>query len=152
MRNYRQVRPSRLSKLIPARAIGFALLFTLCIMRLGNMQLEGVLPISVGLVAVSMAFASLMYNRAKAVSQRSAQFRSLFAAEHALRAAVPFVIYAVFIAVVSRLQSAWVRYQHRQIKGRFNSPQCSLLSCPVGFYTGVLNRSSRPSLSCFLTQ
>lgn len=100
MYSFRRLKNWKHEQLFFSTGISQSAVVVLFFMRLGNMQMDGVLPISVALVAVAIAFTSLMYNRVRAVSNRVIQFRSLFAAENSLRASVFFLIYALFVAII----------------------------------------------------
>lgn len=73
-------------------AILYFLAFTVLLVRLGSMRLDGLATTGLAVLAVSFAFSSLMYNRARAHPNGQVQRRSLLAAEHATRANLWFVI------------------------------------------------------------
>ena len=70
------------------------------LMRLGNMQLDG-LPTSIGAtLALLAAITSLMFNRARAYPVGPVQRRSILAAELMLRATFLAITGAVFAAII----------------------------------------------------
>jgi hypothetical protein len=82
-----------------AQALAAVLPTAFIVMRLGNMQTENLTPLVVAAVAVTIAFTSLMYNRARAVTSRRAQLRSLAAAELGLRSAALMTLCALVLAI-----------------------------------------------------
>ncbi len=74
----------------------FALLYftadVVLLSKLAPMRLEGLAPAGLAVLAVSFAFTSLLFNRARAHPNGQLQRRSLLAAEHAIRANLWFVI------------------------------------------------------------
>ena len=74
----------------------FAILYfmadSVLLFKLAPMRLEGLAPAGLAVLAVSFAFSSLLYNRARAHPKGQLQRRSLLAAEHATRANLWFVI------------------------------------------------------------
>ena len=68
--------------------------------KLAPMRLEGLAPAGLAVLAVSFAFTSLLYNRARAHPNGQLQRRSLLAAEHATRANLWFVIAFALGAVI----------------------------------------------------
>jgi hypothetical protein len=60
--------------------------------QLTNHQFEGLAVIAASVLALLFAFSALLFNRGRAFPAGSVQRRSLFAAEHATRAAVSFMV------------------------------------------------------------
>ena len=76
------------------------ILMVVLVFKLGNMQLEGLPTIVAASLAIVIAFTSLMYNRARAVSNRRTRFRSLVAAELGLRSTLFAIVGTAFVALV----------------------------------------------------
>ena len=68
--------------------------------RLGNMQLEGLLPFGGAVLGLLFGFTSLTFNRARAYSAGSTQRRSLMAAELSLRATLSYTLGAILAAFI----------------------------------------------------
>ena len=84
----------------PLEAVVVSVINATLLMRLGNMQLEG-LPTFVGAaLALLAATTSLMFNRARAYPAGRVQRRSLLAAELTLRATFLSVVGAVLAAII----------------------------------------------------
>lgn len=82
-----------------ALQLAILLLAVILMFRLGNMQLDGMLTGIAASLAVAIAFTSLMFNRARAVSRRRTRFKSLLAAELGLRSVLFISIGAAFTAI-----------------------------------------------------
>lgn len=70
------------------------------VIRLGNMQLDGLLTFGAGTLALSVAMTSLLFNRARAYPAGPLQRRTLVAAELSLRATLLLVFGAVLTAMI----------------------------------------------------
>lgn len=70
------------------------------LLRLGNMQLEGLPTFGAALLALMVALTSLMFNRARAYPNGPVQRRSLLAAELSLRATLLSAFGAVLVILI----------------------------------------------------
>lgn len=70
------------------------------LIRLGNMQLDGLLTFGAATLALSVAMTSLLFNRARAYPAGPLQRRTLLAAELSLRSTLLLVFGAVLTAMI----------------------------------------------------
>jgi len=96
------VKPRRfLRSFVEVTYEGFlAIVLTIVLFRLGNMQLDGLLTFGALTSGLLFGFTSLLYNRARAFPSGPVQRRTLFAAELALRSTLSFVLGASLTAVI----------------------------------------------------
>lgn len=109
-----------------------AAIFTVVLFRLGNMQLDGLLPFAGGAVALLFGFTSLQFNRARAYPAGPTQRRSLVVAELSLRSTLSFVLGAALTAVIFAFlaHSSYVPTPAARLPTQWGPILCSVVPLP----------------------